>query len=88
MRAADVLLTATADNVANLNTEDRAPWETSFTEQPGGGVSASVSRAPTTGVDLVDEMVALSVSGVIYAANAQAFRVNAQAERSMIDLLA
>ena len=62
-------LAATANNVANVNTEDYAPIETEFRAEPGGGVTAHYERGETpppgqSGVDLNQE----AVNALIYRA--------------------
>jgi len=88
MSAADLLLSATADNIANLDRDGYSPWRVNMAAQPEGGVSASATKAPDPGVDLVDEMVGLISGSLLYRANARAFTVGASTEQSLFDALA
>jgi flagellar hook-associated protein FlgK len=88
MNAADLLLSATADNVANLDSDGYSPWRVNMSTQAGGGVSASVTKAPEPGVDLVDEMAGLITGSLLYRANARAFTVGARTEQSLFDAFA
>jgi flagellar hook-associated protein FlgK len=88
MNAADLLLSATADNIANLDSDGYSPSRVNMTAQPSGGVSASASKAPEPGVDLVDEMAALFTGSLLYRANARAFSVGARTEQSLFDAFA
>jgi len=88
MNAADLLLSATADNLANLDSDGYSAWRVNMTAQPTGGVNASASRAPEPGVDLVDEMAGLITGSLLYRANARAFSVGASTEQSLFDACA
>ena len=88
LRAADLLLTATADNTANVNTPGYRAEQVDVATAPGGGVTASVSRAPQPGVDLVQQMTNLAVARTVYSANARVLRVGLENERTLVDLLA
>ena len=59
-----------------------------LTAGPSGGVVAGVSRAPEEGVDLAEQAVTQVVGSFVYAANARALRAQADAERSLFDMLA
>jgi flagellar hook protein FlgE len=88
MRAADLLLTATADNTANLDTPGYRAEQVDLATTPAGGVGASVSRAEEPGVDLAEQMTNLAVARTIYTANARVLRAGLENERTLLDLLA
>jgi flagellar hook-associated protein FlgK len=87
LRAADLLLTTTADNTANLDTPDYRAERVDLATAPDGGVAASVSRDPEPGVDLVEQMTNLSVASVVYTANARVLAANLDNERTLLDIL-
>ena len=87
MNAADLLLSATADNIANSNSDGYEPWRVDMAERPGG-VDATASKSTDAGVDLVDEMTGLITGSLLYKANARAFTVGAETEQSLFDALA
>jgi flagellar basal body rod protein FlgG len=88
MRAADLLLAATADNTANLNTPGYRAEQVDLATAPAGGVTAGLSRAPEPGVDLVEQMTNLAVARTVYTANARVLRAGLENERTLLDLLA
>ena len=88
MSAADLLMAATADNVANLDTPGYHAKRVDLAASPGGGVAATVSRAPAAGVDLVDQMVNLVTAPVVYQANARVLRTAMEMDRTVLDVLA
>ena len=88
MNAADFLLAATADNIANSDTGGYQPWQVNMTAQAGGGVSAAATKGAPGGEDLVDDMTGLITGSVLYKANARAFSVAADTEQSLFDTLA
>jgi len=88
MHAADLLLTATADNTANLDTPDYHAKRVDLATAPGGGVTASVSRAAQPGVDLVEQMTNLVTASVTYQANARVLRTAMDTDRSLLNLFA
>jgi flagellar hook protein FlgE len=64
VRANAVALSANANNVANVNTPDFRPAESSFESNPHGGVTVSLSTGPAppegvSGTDLASETVDL-----------------------------
>jgi flagellar basal-body rod protein FlgC len=88
LNAADFLLAATADNIANSDTGGYQPWQVTMTAQPGGGVSAGAAKGQPGGEDLVDDMASLITGSVLYKANARAFSVAADTEQSLFDAIA
>jgi flagellar hook-associated protein FlgK len=88
MRAGDLIVSASADNIANANTENYNPWVVKLTAQPLGGVSASAAKSSEDGVDLTDETVGLITGSLLYRANARALKTAAQTDGYIFDALA
>jgi flagellar hook protein FlgE len=88
MNAADLLLTARADDIANSDTPGYSPWVVKLTAQPLRGVDATVEKSTDTGVDLADEMVGLITGSLLYKANARALQTSAETDQSLFDALA
>ena len=88
LRAADLLLTATADNTANVDTPGYRAEQVDLATSPTGGVTASVSRADQPGVDLVEQLTNLSVARAVYTANARVLRAGLENDRTLLDVLA
>jgi flagellar hook-associated protein FlgK len=88
MSAADLLLSATADNTANLDTPDYHAKRVDLATAATGGVTATVSRAPDAGVDLVEQMTNLVTASVVYQANARVLRTAMDTDRAVLDILA
>lgn len=87
LRAADLLLGATADNTANVDTPDYRAERVDLATAADGGVAASVSRAPEPGVDLIEQMANLSIAGVVYTANARVLAATLDNEQTLLDVL-
>jgi hypothetical protein len=87
INAANLLLSATADNLANLASDGYKPWRVAMTPQPGGGVEARVAKSDD-GEDLVDDVTGLMTGSLLCKANARAIRVGAETEQSLFDSLA
>lgn len=84
-------ISATAHNVANLNTEGFAPIERQFTDE-NPGVKVTLSRgepAPkgTSGQDLGRSMVRLVGDGHAYKANLTALQQQMDLEAAAINML-
>ena len=88
MQAANLLLTTTADNAANMNTADYRAEHVDLATSPTGGVTAGVSRADQPGVDLAEQMTNLSVARAVYTANARMLRSSLENERTLLDIFA
>lgn len=88
MHAADFMLAATADNIANTDTAGYRPWQVNMTAQAAGGVSASATKGAPGGQDLVDDMTALIIGSVVYKANARAYSAAADTDQSLFDAFA
>jgi flagellar hook protein FlgE len=87
MRAADLILTTTADNTANLDTPDYRAARVDLAADASGGVTAGVSRQAEPGIDLAEQAANLVVGSLLYAANARMLRTSAETQGSLIDVL-
>ncbi|HYZ80229.1 MAG TPA: hypothetical protein VE571_03115 [Solirubrobacteraceae bacterium] len=88
MNAGEPIVSASADNIANADTENYNPWVVKLTAQPLRGVSANVEKSPDEGVQMADEMVGLITGSLLYKANARALKTSAETERYIFDTLA
>lgn len=74
LQAAQTQLRASAHNVANLATDGFRRQQVRQTPQPGGGVSAAVSRANTPGEDLARDVVTQLAAKNAFLANLAVFK--------------
>jgi flagellar basal-body rod protein FlgC len=88
MNAAELIVSASADNIANLDTQDYSPWVVKITAQPLRGVTANAEKSDTEGVELADEMVGLITGSLLYKANARALKTSAETDQYLFDTLA
>jgi flagellar hook protein FlgE len=88
MDAAELMVSASADNVANLETQNYSPWVVKVTSQPLRGVTASAEKSADEGVDLADQMVGLITGSLLYKANARALKTSAETDGYIFDALA
>src|SRR4051812_12382009 len=88
MNAADLIVSASADNIANADSDGYSPWVVKLTAQPLRGVAASAEKADAEGVDLADEMVGLITGSLLYKANARALKTSAETDSYIFDALA
>ena len=88
MNAGELMVSASADNIANADTENYSPWVVKLTAQPLRGVSAKVERSPGEGVQMVDEMVGLITGSLLYKAGARALKTGAETDRYIFDTIA
>ena len=88
LQSAEVRLTASAHNVANLTTEGVRPARTTQKETVEGGSTARLARASTpTPVDLVHETVERSRASLQYTASLRLLSVEADLRGELADLL-
>lgn len=85
MHAAQTQLDTTAHNVANLATDGFKRQETVQTEQPGGGVSASVRRAETAGNALETDVVTQLQAKHAFMANLAVFKTSNKMAGALLD---
>lgn len=71
MQAAQLRLNASANNVANSQTDGFRADRVQQQAQAGGGVTAQVEKLPTPGVNLLEERVEQMSASLTFKANAQ-----------------
>jgi flagellar basal body rod protein FlgC len=86
MQAASLRMQSVASNVANQQTPNYRPTQVQQTAQPGGGVRASLVKAPPT--DLETQMVSGMEASTAYRANLAVFGAVGRAYQSLIDIIA
>ncbi|WP_137128871.1 flagellar basal body protein [Rhizobium sp. FY34] len=78
MQAQITRVSATANNIANINSSGYAPLSTQFQTTANGGVTASVEASSTpTQPDPLDDMTGLIESELAFKANASVFETGA-----------
>lgn len=85
MAAAQTRLQSSASNIANLSTENYRRQEVSQTAQTGGGVSASVARAPVAGPGLLTDVVAQLEAKNSFLANLAVFKTSSQLQGALLN---
>jgi flagellar basal-body rod protein FlgC len=89
MSAAQTMFAASANNVANVNTDGYDAQRANLATTATGGVSvASIGDSGGGGVDLGAEMPGQAMAEVAYTALARVIRVQDQTMSSLIDMLA
>jgi flagellar basal-body rod protein FlgC len=74
----------TANNIANLNTENFKASDTVFEERRGGGVTASVRQGEDR-VDISREAVDMLETKNGYEANLKTLKVNDEMEKELLE---
>jgi len=88
INAYGTMLSNTANNIANVNTEAYKPLETTMKDNAGGGVSASTSRnANADRVDISKEAVDLITAENGMKANIAVVRTTQETQKSVVDML-
>ncbi|WP_165219733.1 flagellar basal body protein [Affinirhizobium pseudoryzae] len=78
MQAQMTRLSATANNVANVDTTGYSRLSAQFSTDPSGGVAAHVSEVdPAQGADPGGDMLALTEASIGFSANAAVFETGA-----------
>lgn len=85
LQAAQLRLDASAHNVANLSTPGFRRQVVEQTENPGGGVQASVQRATQEGSALEQEAVEQIAATYAFKANVQVLKTNDRMLGSLLD---
>lgn len=88
MQAARTQLDASANNIANVNTEGYHRQEVAQTEQPQGGVTAQVKRAAQAGSDLESDVVAQLQGKNAFLANLAVFKTDNKMKGQLLDVAA
>jgi flagellar basal body rod protein FlgC len=86
MQAASLRMQSVASNVANQQTPNYQPTQVRQTAQPGGGVRASLVKAPPT--DLATQLITGQEATTAYRANLAVFGAVGRAYQSLIDIIA
>ncbi len=86
MNAAQTQLNASAHNVANLNTQGFSRQEVTLTQQPEGGVSASVGTASQPGASLETDVVTQLQAKNAFLANLAVFKTQDRMAGALMDL--
>lgn len=86
LSAANERLRASANNIANLNTEGyrRERVESQTTED--GGVSTQVTKLPEPGADLATDVVEQQAATYTFIANMKVLQTQVRAEGAMLDI--
>jgi len=89
LKAYSTMLSNTANNVANVNTENYNPLETTMQDSATGGVTAASTRDTNTDrVDLSKEVVDLITAQNGFKANITVLKTGQEIQKSVIDILA
>lgn len=86
MQAAALRMQSVASNVANEQTQNYQPTQVQQTTQPGGGVRASLVKAPPT--DLATQLVSGQEASIAYRANMAVYGAVGRAYKSLLDIIA
>jgi flagellar hook protein FlgE len=86
MNAAQTQLNASANNIANLNTDGFSRQEVTLTAQPQGGVTASVGTASQPGESLVTDVVAQLQAKNAFLANLAVFKTQDKMAGALLDI--
>ena len=87
LHAAQTTFDVMANNVANIASEGFKPSRVELRPvEPRGGVDvASITQSPDEGVDLATEITTGLIAKTTYAANARAFRTEAETLGALFD---
>jgi flagellar hook protein FlgE len=86
LSAYGIRLAVTANNIANLNTENFKASDTVFEERKGGGVTASVRQGEDS-VEISKEAVEMLETKNGYEANLKSLTVNDRMEKDLLDMM-
>ena len=85
IQAAQTRLNASANNIANMNTDGFRRDEVSAQAVEGGGVAVSVGKAGRSGTDLVQDIVEQKMAALEFKANVQVLKTSAQVMGTLLD---
>jgi flagellar hook protein FlgE len=88
MQAAGLLVDTVGHNTANVNTDGFHAQGVEQATTASGGVSARVTIAAVTGVDLAEQAGSLVLGTAAYDVNARVLQTQDEITRTAIDLLA
>ncbi len=86
INAFSVGLAVTANNVANMQTNDFKPSTAVMNEDPNGGVRVTLSQSQNTGVDPAQEMTEMIIEKMGVEANIKSMQTGNQVIKSLVDL--
>ncbi|MDA8084888.1 MAG: flagellar basal body protein [Nitrospiraceae bacterium] len=79
-------LGVTANNIANMNTENFKPSEAATNESPHGGVYVTIRQLDLPEVDIAKEMVDLMIAKNGIQANIKGIQTGDEITRSILDI--
>jgi flagellar basal-body rod protein FlgC len=79
-------LSVTANNIANMQTNDFKPSNAVMNEDPNGGVRVTLSQSQNTGVDPAQEMTEMMIEKMGVQANIKSMQTGNQVMKSLVDL--
>jgi flagellar hook protein FlgE len=85
MNAAQMQLNASANNIANMNTDGFKRQQVSQTAQPEGGVSTSITTASTPGSSLTEDVVTQLQAKNAFMANLAVFKTHDKMAGALLD---
>ena len=85
MNAAQALLDASANNIANLDTPGYRRQQLAQSAQAGGGVSTSVTRASSAGPSLETDVVSQLQAKNAFLANLAVFKTGNKLSGALLD---
>ncbi|ALV07239.1 flagellar basal body protein [Roseateles depolymerans] len=84
--AANERLRASANNIANLNTEGYRRERVEAQTTDSGGVSTTVTKLPTPGQDLATDVVDQQAAAYTFIANLKVLQTQVRAEGALLDI--
>ncbi|SEL67159.1 hypothetical protein SAMN05216359_11394 [Roseateles sp. YR242] len=84
--AANERLRASANNIANLNTEDYRRERVEAQTREDGGVRTTVTKLPEPGADLAADVVDQEASAYTFIANLKVLQTQVRAEGALLDI--
>ena len=87
LNAFEKKLAVTANNIANMNTEDFKPSEAAMHDNANQGVYVTLSQSPTAEVDLAKEMVSLMMAKQGIEANLKTIKTGDEINKSLLDII-
>lgn len=86
INAFSAALSVTANNIANMQTNDFKPSNAVMNEDPNGGVRVTLSQSLNTGVDPAQEMTEMMIEKMGVQANIKSMQTGNQVIKSLVDL--
>ena len=86
MKAAQLSLSSSAHNIANLGVKDFRRQEVQLQTAPAGGVTATLNRAERPGNDLTRDMVSQLSAKNAFLANLAVFRSSSETASTLLSL--